>query len=397
MPIQRVLFIICTLLSPLFVGGQDNADQDTTRKTTFTFGGYAKLDWLLSRYYNGNPSPESPIRDIHIPSAIPVGDELDGYDSELHARETRFIFEVKSNAVGSPARMYLEFDFLLSPAGDERISNSYNPRLRHAFFEWKYFLFGQTWTTFMTTEALPDGIIFTGGADGLVFIRQALARISYKGWSFGFENPETTLLPYQESKFITSTGGFPDLVAKYTFRKDWGTLAIAGLFRTMRYANEEGQRNYANGYGLNVSGRINIGKRDDFRFMVTTGEGLGRYLAFQFLTGAVLDQNAQLETIGCVNGVGSFNHQWSNRWRSTFTYSFIWAEDSSEFTDGNANQYAWSTSASILFNPEPHILTGFQFLYANRITESNIEGSMLRLQFSARYTFDFSISVKHRS
>jgi hypothetical protein len=293
--------------------------------------------------------------------------------------------------------MFVEMDFLLSAAGDERISNSYNPRMRHAFFQWKYFLFGQTWSTFMTPEAIPDGIIFIGGADGLIFIRQALGRISYKGWSFGFENPETTLLPYQESKFITSTGGVPDLIAKYTLKRDWGTLAVAGLFRTLRYTDQDGRRNYANGYGLNVSGRINVFKRDDFRFMVTTGEGLGRYLAFQFLTGAVLNQDDQLETIGCVNGMASFVHHWADRWKSTFTYSFIWAEDSSDYTDGNANQYAWSASASLMFAPEPRILTGMQLLYANRITEANIKGSMWRLQFSAKYTFDFSFSVKHKN
>lgn len=391
----RNTIIIAALLSPLFLRAQDVASRDSSRKTTFTFGGYAKLDWLTTGYLNGNPDPESPIRDIHIPGAIPIGQELDGYDTELHARESRFNFEVKSKVAGSPIRMFVEMDFLLSLAGDERISNSYNPRMRHFFFEWKYFLFGQTWTTFMTPEAIPDGIIFVQGADGLVFVRQAMARFTYKGWSFGFENPETSYLPYQESKFQTSTGGFPDLISKYTFRKPWGVLGLSGIIRIVRFANDEGTRTHKLGYGLNASGRIKTGDKDDVRFMVSTGEGIGRYLAFQFITSAVLGPNEDLNTIGSVNGVISYLHHWSNRWRSSVHYSFIWAEDHSELTGGNANQYAWSTSASIMFNPIPEILTGFQLLYANRQTENGTKGSMVRLQFSAKYTFGFSISVPH--
>ncbi len=291
--------------------------------------------------------------------------------------------------------MFVEMDFLLSLAGDERVSNSYNPRLRHFYFEWKNFLFGQTWTTFMTPEAIPEGIIFVGGADGLVFIRQAQARITFNRWSFGFENPETTYLPYRESKFETSTGGFPDLITKYTIHKPWGTLGFSGMIRTLRFREEDGNRNYAMGYGINASGRIKTGEKDDLRFMVSTGEGLGRFLAFQFLTGAVLDEQNDLNTIGCVNGLVSYLHHWSDRFQSSVHYSFIWAEDQSQFTDGNANQYAWSVSGSLMYLPHPRVLTGFQVLYATRQTESAITGRMLRLQFSAKYTFDFSFSVEH--
>ena len=395
MPQVRPITILLSLsLLPIVLCGQSVEDPDSSIQVTFSFGGYAKLDWLITRYFDGEPDASNAIRDIYLPGSIPIGGELTGADTEIHARESRVNFEVKSRIFNSPARMFLEMDFLLSKAGDERVSNSYNPRLRHFFFESKYFLFGQTWTTFMTPEALPDGIIFVNGADGIVFIRQAQVRIKYKGWSFGFENPETTLLPYQEQQFATSTGGFPDLIAKYTLSKQWGTIAFAGIYRTLRYANDTGDRYYASGYGLNASGRINVGMRDDFRFMVSTGEGLGRYIAFQFLTGTTLDQNDELHTIGGVNAMGAYSHHWSPKWRSSIMYSFVWAEDQSEFTGGNANQYAWSTSANLLFAPHPQLLAGFQALYGYRRAENDINGSMMRLQLSLRYNFNFSFSTR---
>jgi len=39
----------------------------------FTFGGYVKLDVLASKYYDGAPPPDSPLRDFHFPAAIPAG------------------------------------------------------------------------------------------------------------------------------------------------------------------------------------------------------------------------------------------------------------------------------------------------------------------------------------
>ncbi len=98
MPLIRLIAIlVVALLSPLVIAAQDTNDpEEEKKKTTFTFGGYAKLDWLTTQYFDGEPDPESPIRDIHIPSAIPVGSELDGYDTELHARESRFFFDVNS-------------------------------------------------------------------------------------------------------------------------------------------------------------------------------------------------------------------------------------------------------------------------------------------------------------
>ena len=40
--------------------------------TTFSFGGYAKLDVLSTYYFNGDVAPESPLRDFHLPSQIPA-------------------------------------------------------------------------------------------------------------------------------------------------------------------------------------------------------------------------------------------------------------------------------------------------------------------------------------
>jgi len=395
-----VFFIAAlTFTSPLNLHGQAAAEvqNDKPSETTFTFGGYAKLDWLVTNFRNGIPDISSPILDIHIPGAIPVGQSLNGYDTQIHAKESRFNFEVKSSILGEPVRMFFEMDFLLSKGGDQRVTNSYNPRMRHFFFQFKNWTFGQTWTTFMTVEAIPDAIIFPGSAEGLIFNRQALIRFSLKNWDFAIENPESTNLPYQGGQFGTSSGGVPDLIAKYNFRGEWGMIALSGLYRTLRCQHDDEHVSHASGFGLNVSGKIKVGKRDDVRFMATVGQGMGRYLGLAFINGAVLDETNNINPIGSTNAVLSYLHHWNEYWRSGVSYSFFRAEDNSSLTGGGANQYAWSGYVSLLYAPNPKLLFGVQAMYGYRRLENNVEGAMIRGQFSAKYNFSFGHTIQHKS
>lgn len=364
------------------------------RQTTFTFGGYAKLDLVLSRFGNGLPAISSPIRDMYLPGAIPAGEVLKEYDTQIHAKESRFNFEVKSELLDRPVRGFIELDFLLSMAGDQRVSNSYNPRLRHFFFQWGNLTFGQTWTTFMTPEAIPDGIIFLPGSEGLVFIRQAQVRYKLQNWEFALENPETTLTPLGEgSMYEVTSGGVPDVIIKYTSRGDFGTIGVAGIYRLLLYEDEGVKRHSASGYGISVSGALNTGDRDHVQFMMTYGSGMGRYLGFAFTTAAVVDQSNELQPINSINGIISLTHYWSDKWRSTMHAAFFIADDNSDLTSGTANRYCWSGSISLLYAPHPKLLFGVQALHANRQLENGTNGELGRIQFSAKYTFNYSHSI----
>ena len=70
---------------------------------------------------------------------------------------------------------FIEMDFW-GGGGNEIVSNSANPRIRHAFIKYKDVLAGQTWSTFMNTSAIPESADFAGATLGLVFIRQGQVR-----------------------------------------------------------------------------------------------------------------------------------------------------------------------------------------------------------------------------
>ena len=91
---------------------------------------------------------------------------------------------------------YLGSGFLASDQGNEVVSNSYSPRLRHAFISYNKWTFGQTWMTFFNVGALPENLDFVGPAESTIFGRQAMVRYTMGNWQFAAENPETTVTPF---------------------------------------------------------------------------------------------------------------------------------------------------------------------------------------------------------
>ena len=380
------LFIILCILS---LSAQD---QDQTKTpVTFTYGGYAKLDFMVTQFNDGQPTEDSPLRDIHVPALIPVGG-VRSFDTHMHVKESRFYTDFSTELFNSPIHAYMELDFLLSAAGDERVTNSYNPRIRHFYFEYKNFLFGQDWSTFMIV-ILPDDLDFTGAAEGLVFNRQPLIRYTAGNWQFAIENPETTFTPNGGGSFIISSGGFPDVVVRRNFPHEKGTYSLAAMSRIPRYYDDEGDRYGTFGFGVTGGGKINIGQRDDLRFMATYGRGMGRYIGLAFLTSAVIKDDLELETRNSFNGYLAYLHHWNDKWRSSFNAGYLTAENPAQYTGPDVNKSAWSASGNIIFQPAPQLYFGAEIMHAVRELEGGTTGSFTRFQISAKYSFEFKTSL----
>ncbi|MFY0628190.1 MAG: hypothetical protein JXR07_17965 [Reichenbachiella sp.] len=356
-------------------------------KTTLTIGGFAKLDFMTTVFEGGEPAdPESPIRDIHIAGAIPIGGEQ-SFDTHMHIKESRFNLALNSELLGKPVMAFFEMDMLLSAAGDARVSNSYNPRIRHFYFNYGDWLFGQTWSTFMIV-IIPDDLDFSGAAEGIVFNRQPQVRYTAGKWQFSLEVPESTITPNGGGAFISSSGGIPDAVVRRNFKGDWGNAGLSVIARNPRYYDVNGDRHGVFGYGVTGGALIKVGAKDDVRLQATYGNGLGRYLALAYLNSSVINNEGELETISSVNGFISYLHYWSDKWRSSVNYSVLEAFNP-EFTGEAANQKAWSASANIICAPVPQLLFGLEGMYGYRGLESGEGDGFYRLQFSAKYTFKY--------
>lgn len=366
-----------------------NAQDIKLNETTFTFGGYAKLDVLFSRFHNGEVVDENPMRDFYFPALIPVGPSTNYDYLDFHVKESRFNLDVTTRLNNHKIRAFMEMDFMLSGVGNEKVSNSFNPRMRHFFFEYDNFLVGQTWSTFMNV-ILPDDLDFIGVPEGLVFIRQPQIRFTKGGWQFALENPTTTVTSYQStSTRLTSSGGTPDIVVRRNQSGNWGMVSLAAIFRNLSMLDTAGIHKHEKGYGVSLAGKFIVGSKDDIRFMTTAGTGLGRYVGLNFVTSSVLCEMAQLHSIPSYNGYIAIQHQWSDKFKSSFNVAGFYADHDKNKTrlDPSINKSVWSGSANLLFNPVPNVLFGIEYMHAERELQSGVSGSFDRIQFSGKYNF----------
>lgn len=357
--------------------------------TEFTYGGYIKLDAMWSDYSAGAPAGSSVGRDFYVPSTLTVGSD-DSSDAvfDMHARESRFNFGTATLLDnGKTVKTKIELDFLASaPGGNERVSNSYSPRIRHAFISYDGWLFGQTWSNFQNVGALPEALDFVGPAEGTVFVRQSQIKYTTGAWSFSLENPESTITTAGGGMAVTDDASLPDFTARYTHKADWGNFVVAALARQLTY-KVGGVDADETSFGVSASGMVKFGE-DNLKFMLTQGKGLGRYVGLNVARGAVLNGD-DLDAIDSTSGFIAYQHKWNSQWRSTFLYSFLSADNDENLLAmyGDPTESSQSYSANILYSPVKRLTFGAEFKHAERELESGVDGDLDRLQFSVKYAF----------
>lgn len=364
------------------------AQAATIGGTDVTYGGYIKLDAMWSDYSAGAPAGTNVGRDFYVPSTLTVGaDNNSDAVFDMHARQSRFNFGTSTLLDnGKTISSKIEIDFLASAAGgNERVSNSYAPRIRHAFIAYDGWLFGQTWSNFQNVGALPETLDFVGPAEGTVFVRQAQVKYTTGAWSFSLENPESTITT-SNGMAVTDDASLPDFTARYTHTADWGNLVVAALARQLTY-KVGGLDADETSIGISASGMFKVGQ-DNVKFMLTQGKGLGRYVGLNVAHGAVLNGD-ELDAIDSTSGFIAYQHNWNNQWRSTFLYSFFSADNNTDLLTitGDPTESSQSYSANILYSPVKRLTFGAELKHAERETESGVDGDLDRLQFSVKYAF----------
>ncbi|MBY6218081.1 hypothetical protein KUV31_06960 [Qipengyuania aquimaris] len=358
--------------------------------TTVSYAGYVKLDAISQRTSGGQVASGSIVRDFLIPGAIPVGGEASGWDTDFNARQSRFIFKTSTD-VGAEHKLnsQIELDFMVTPNGDERISNSYQPRLRQAFITYDNWLFGQTWSTFQNVGALPDSLDFIGTTPGTVFQRQPMVRYTNGGLMLAVEQPETTVTTPTGGRVLAGDDTLPDFVARYNLGGDWGSITAAGILRNLRITDDDfgTGEDSALGYGFSLSGKIALGDKDDFRFMGTVGDGLGRYIGLNIVNDAALDANGDLDPIFTYSGFAAYRHLWSDKLRSNVAGSYFKADNPVLLTSGAVTDESWNVLANIIYSPSRPIDIGLEYMYAERTLESGESGNLQKVQVSTKYSF----------
>jgi len=360
----------------------------TIEDTKVSYGGYVKLDAIWSDFSDGTLGAQHIGRDFYVPGTTPVSaSSSEDAVFDMHARQSRFNFGTATKLEdGSTINTKIELDFIASTGGNERVSNSYSPRIRQAFVTYKGWLFGQAWSNFQNVGALPETLDFVGPAEGTVFVRQAMAKYTTGNFSFSVENPESTVTTADTGRVVTDDASMPDFTARYTYKADWGNFVLTALARQLTYkvgAADESETSF----GVSASGRVNFGK-NNLKFMLTQGAGLGRYVGLNVANGAVYD-GSNLHTIDSTSGFVAYQHHWNDKFRSTFLYSFFEADNVMDALGAgyNPTKSSMSYSANLLYSPVKKLTFGAEYKVGTRETESGVDGDLNRIQMSVKYVF----------
>ncbi|WP_019606550.1 DcaP family trimeric outer membrane transporter [Teredinibacter turnerae] len=382
---------IAVAATTIFSGASHAVTVGKINETTVTLGGFIKLDAISTDYSDGTAAAGSIGRDFYVPSTTPVGGESENRVFDMHARQTRFNLGTLTELDGHKLKTFIELDFMATPNGDERISNSYTPRLRHAFLQYDNWLMGQTWSTFQNVGSLPETVDFIGNTDFGIFVRQAQIRYTAGGFQFAVENPETTITPFGGGgRIVADDNMLPDFVARYNLKAGGLDMAFAGLARELSYNTEGSGGNIdssTTSFGLSITGKYTFPNKSDLRFGVNTGSGMGRYIGLNVANGAVLDADGELEAIDSTAAYIAYRHMWNAKWRSNVTYSAIEIDNDTDLTGMGVTSSTSSVRVNLFYSPVPALSFGGEVAVANRELESEVDGSMTRLQFTAKLGF----------
>ncbi len=293
----------------------------------------------------------------------------------LTGQTSRFGFETSTPLGNGAFNTKIEADFY-GYCGAE--CNRNRLRLRHAYGEYAGWLIGQTWSTFMDTDNLPETVDFNG-PPGATFRRPTQARYTYN-------NPQ--LAKFQFALEEPSDGAHaPNLVARVDKGFDWGSLSARVLSHEQRISGVSKR-----GMGLGLSGSYKLTGTTTLmgQYTLMDGDNDGAYLVganYPVVDGTTLRlDRAQGVVLGLAN-------VFSEQLRGTL--SMGWVRSRSRLGDayvtaygdtGNLRLFQWH--AGMYYTPIKNVELGTELLGGRRTTFGGATGNMTRLNLQARYLFN---------
>lgn len=346
--------------------------------TVVTVTGFIKLDMIHDFREIDSPS-QFITSDIVVPGGSRSQTTFSANPSRLvvgTATETR---------VGRLTTMF-SMDFFGEPAG-----RGPQPRLRQAWAQLDGLLFGggfrmgQSWSSWDDVPALPETLDFQGpnGSDQTRHPLLRWRRPIGQRWLLwvAAEDPDSNVAD------ATSETRAPDGVLAAIYTGSFGHLKPAVLLRDVGGSDEMGTRR-AFGWGISGSGVLDlpwIAKRDNLRFQIQYGEGIGSYLNEDDVPDAIMS-GTRFSLLPVWAGYGAFQHWWHPRLRSNAVFGWIDLFNRDLQADDALNRTLYVAS-NLIWSPVDQVQIGVEFLWGQRKNKDGSTGHDPRLQFSTKLAF----------
>ncbi len=282
----------------------------------------------------------------------------------ITAETSRFGFQsVTPTSIGN-FETKLEMDFY-GYCGAE--CNRNRMRLRHAYGEYAGWLVGQTWSTFMDLDDLPETVDFNGPV-GLPFSRRSMIRYTYDNtssskFSVALEDPERGVR-------------MPNLVARIDKKFEQGSVNLRILSHEKRGGSDYSKR----GYGIGLGGNYKLTEKD-----VVMGQWAHVSGDYDMMYGSkgYIDTGATLlfdKSIGIIVGVV---RQFNDRVRGNFTLGINQSKGNTLFDNRRLTQL----HVGVIYSPIKNVDLGAEYVHGTRETFDGDVGTMSRVDLMGRHSF----------
>jgi hypothetical protein len=348
--------------------------------------GYVKLDYVQD--FNGAydrfqfPIAQVPVRGDGRP-------EQSAY-MNFFARESRISFDVRSvTERGTPLQVFLEMDFW----NTEDTPFFATPRLRHFYGVYGPVLAGRTWGTLTDVYSLATTLDFAAG-DAISGSRRPQVRWE-QTLSDGFKGAVALeMLEFVDIDNVADQPGeasqrLPLLAARTTRTTNRGRLMLGGSVFELRW---DGLGEISNattvGWGVLLSGRLGLGKRDYLLWNASGGNGWGSNIATAIGTGssAVLTPDGTLDPLFAWNVQVGGVHYLSNVVALNLSLAWASVEDSPD-RPGTSLKEGGTAHVNIVWSPVKSVNTGVEYMLGLRRNYDGADGTAHRLQAMIKYIF----------
>ncbi len=321
-----------------------------------------------------NPIASPDFFDI---TKIPT-DGSKGQSTHIHAKETRFNLDVRTNTKVGTLRAFVEGDFYGTNGAF---------RLRHALVEInEKWLAGQWWSNFMDESMIPNTLDFEKPG-AYLFARNPMLRykLPLSGDSyFAFALEE----PHANAQAPAGTGAFenplPDLTGRYRLNKPWGHLQLSAFVAKLVYHFDTNATDEVPLYGASVSGQFNVAKSDRLFYQVGYGPGVAR---FRGGMSAAINANGELEALTDFGYTLGYERHWSPSVYSIFVYNHGEVDNTAGQPGTAVNEGSYA-AADVIWKLTDKALVGVEYLWGMRKDLSGADGRANRIQFSVKYAFN---------
>jgi hypothetical protein len=179
-----------------------------------------------------------------------------------------------------------------------------------------------------------------------------------------------------------------------------GHIQVAGIYRRINYDDLNATPTFdltgsANGWGINVSSNIKLGKHLA-RLQYVYGEGIENYMNDAPADIGVEPNpgNTKTPLVGKalpITGIVTFlDLNWSDKWTSTVGYSFA-GIDNSTGQGGTALKDGHYALGNILYYPAKGVFLGPEIQWGKRVNKNGFTVDDYKIQFSAKYSFSYKV------